>query len=172
MNNWVCRVGLVLLCVPLLLLTSCGEQVVVPPITDGFTCYADMTYQEMELKGKLTCGKDGTVQMQFDEPKSLKGITLRWDGNEMKMMLGEMSMSVPQEKVPQGALLYCLAQVMAADPKEGKAVDDRYVITGEMEGKTYELVCDPQTGTPLTLSIPEEELTATFTEFQSLKPEE
>lgn len=172
MNKWVCRVGLVLLCVPLLLLTSCGEKAVVPPITDGFTCYADVTYQEMELKGKLTCGKDGTVQMRFDEPKSLKGITLLWDGNEMKMALGEMSMSVPREKVPQGALLCCLAQVMAADHKEGKAVDDRYVIAGETEGKAYELVCDPQTGTPLSLSIPDEELTATFTDFHSLKPEE
>ena len=41
--------------------------------------------------------------------------------------------------------------------------------SGEVGGKAYELVCDPDTGAPVSLSMPEEELAAVFTEFTSLE---
>ncbi|MBE6807162.1 MAG: hypothetical protein E7527_04020 [Ruminococcaceae bacterium] len=168
MNKWVYRIAW-LFTLPLLFLTGCGETATAPPITDGFTCHTAVTYREMSLEGDLTCGKDGSVRMAFDQPKSLYGIALRWDGTEMQMELGEMSLAVPAEKVPQSALLCCLARVLSADHDAGSRTDEGYVITGQVEGKAYELVCDPASGTPVSLSIPEEELSATFTEFQALE---
>lgn len=168
MNKWVRKMGL-FLALPWLVLTGCGESDAVPPITDGFTCHTEITYREMTLEGDLSCGKDGSVEISFDQPKSLYGITLRWDGREMRMALGEMSLTVAAEKVPQSALLCCLAQVLASDHETGSRTDTGYVITGEVEGKAYELVCDPDTGTPISLHIPEEELMATFTEFSVLE---
>ena len=171
MNKWVYKVAL-FLSVPMLLLVGCGDAAPASPITDGFSCHAAVTYREMDIEGDLTCGKDGTVELSFDQPKSLYGITLRWDGKEMKMALGEMSLAVPAEKVPQSALLCCLAQVLAADHGGGTNTDDGYVIAGEVDGKTYELVCASDSGTPIALSMPEEELTATFTEFKTLESTE
>ena len=169
MNKWVCRWAL-LLALPLLLLSGCGEETVPSPITDGFTCHATISYREMSIEGDLTCGTDGAVEMTFAQPKSLYGITLRWNGTEMTMALGEMSLAVPADKVPQSALLCCLAGVLAADHSAGSRTDDGYVIDGEIEEKTYQLVCDSATGVPLSLTMPEEELTATFTDFKSLEP--
>lgn len=167
MNKWVCK--MMLLVLPLVMLCGCGESAAVLPITDGFTCHTAVSYREMSIEGTLACGKDGTVEMSFDQPKSLYGITLRWDGNEMKMALGDMSLAVPAEKVPQSALLCCLAGVLAADHDEGVRADAGYVITGEVDGKAYELVCDPEIGAPISLALPEEELTAVFTEFKALE---
>ena len=168
MNKWVYKAAL-LLALPLLLLTGCGETNTAPPITDGFSCHATVSYREMSIEGALTCGKNGLVELSFDQPKSLYGITLRWDGTEMKMVLGDMSLAVPAEKVPQSALLCCLAGVLSADHGDGTITDTGYVMTGEVDGNAYELVCDPDTGTPRTLSMPEEELIATFTDFKALE---
>lgn len=171
MNKWVYKM-MGLLTLPLLLLTGCGDTGAAVPITDGFSCHTAVSYREMELEGTLTCGKDGAVEMDFDRPKSLYGITLRWDGAEMKMVLGEMSLSVPAEKVPQSALLCCLAGVLAADHGDGTTTEAGYVMAGEMDGKAYELVCDPSSGTPVSLSVPEEELIATFADFKTLETAE
>lgn len=168
MNKWVYQIG-ALLCAMLLFLSGCGDANTVPPITDGFTCHTVVTYREMSLEGDLTCGKDGGVQMTFAQPKSLYGITLAWDGQEMTMELGGMSLSVEADKVPQSALLCCLARVLGADHGAGSRTEDGYVIAGEIEGKAYELVCDATSGTPLSLSIPDEELTATFSDFKALE---
>lgn len=170
MKKWVYKIG-VLLLAPLLLLTGCGDTHTAPPITDGFTCHTAVTYREMSIEGDLTCGKDGTVQMAFDQPKSLYGITLAWDGQEMAMELGGMSLTVAADKVPQSALICCLARVLAAKHGDGSRTDDGYVIAGEVDGMAYELVCDPTSGTPVSLSMPEEELTATFTDFEMLESE-
>lgn len=171
MNKWVYRLGLFLMW-PLLLLTGCGETATTPPITEGFSCHTVITYREMCLEGELTCGKGGAVEMAFVQPKSLNGITLRWDGKEMQMALGGMHLTVAAEKVPQSALLCCLAQVLTAEHKAGNRTDSGYVITGELDGKGYELVCDPAVGAPLSLSLPEEELSATFTDFRVLEETE
>ena len=168
MNKRVCRIG-VLLMLPLFVFSGCGQKAAIPPITDGFTSHVAVEYREMLIEGDLTCGQDGAVAMDFTLPKSLYGVSLRWDGQEMSIALGGMHLAVPAEKVPQSALLCCLAGVLAADHEMDGTTDEGSVITGQVDGKAYELVCDAKTGFPLRLSMPEEELEATFTAFQLLE---
>ena len=166
MNNRVCRTVAVLMAVAL---TLCGCQKSAPqPDTDGFTCRATVRYREMDVEGTLTCTEDGKMTLDFTLPQSLYGVTLGFDGDEMTMGLGGMDMSVPTEQIPQSALLVCLLRTLSAPHPDGAETEEGLVIRGEAEQTVYVLVCDPVSGLPRSLSVPDEELEAVFTDVKTL----
>ena len=153
----------------LTLLCGCGAKGsggATDPITEGFSCRAAIRYGEMDIDARLTCTPEGKMTVAFALPKSLSGVTLGWDGTDMTMELGGISLAVPAEKVPESALIRCLVQVLSATHPAGSRTQEGYVINGEVEGKAYALVCDPTTGLPVSLTVPEEGLEAAFTEAQ------
>ncbi len=149
-------------------LVGCGAEKAPEPPENGFTCRTAVQYQDMTVEGTLTCTADGTMTLECTLPKSLYGVTLGYDGTGMTMGLGEMQIAVPAEKVPQSALIGCLARVLTADHTAGEMTDEGYVISGSVEEVAYTLVCDPITGLPTSLSVPAQQLTAVFTEVASL----
>ena len=151
-----------------LLVSGCSASPSVEPITSGFACHTAMQYRDMAVEGELTCSVDGRATLAFTLPKSLQGVTLGWDGSGMTMELGGMRMAVPTEKVPESALIRCLLTVLTATHPTGDLTDDGYVIDGQVEHLTYTLVCDPTSGLPLSLSIPDEPLEAVFTDMTRL----
>lgn len=166
MNKRVCRAVAVTAAV---VLTLCGCQQPAPePDTDGFTCRATVRYREMDVEGTLTCTEDGKMTLDFTLPKSLQGVTLGFDGTEMTMGLGGMDLTVPTEQIPQSALLVCLLRTLSAPHPDGTETEEGLVIRGEVEQTAYVLVCDPASGLPRSLSVPDEELEAVFTEVKSL----
>ena len=170
MKYWVTRfaAAAAAVCMVLTAVGCGGNKPSTTPVTDGFTCRTAIQYREMAVEGDLTCSEAGQMELTFTLPKSLQGITLGWDGEAMTMQLGGMRMDLPVEKVPQGALIRCLLQVLTAAHPHGTVTDEGYVITGETEGVAYALVCDPTSGLPRSLSVPQEELEATFTEITYL----
>ncbi|MBQ5840803.1 MAG: hypothetical protein IIW40_02490 [Clostridia bacterium] len=132
------------------------------PVTDGFTCRAEIQYHELELHAQLSRQDDGKLLLAFSLPKSLSGVALGWNGSAMTMELGGMSVAVPADRVPQGALIQRLLQVLSTTPSGGSVTDEGYVMTGDVDGEAFTLVCDPQTGLPRSLSLPTEELEAAF----------
>jgi hypothetical protein len=134
------------------------------PVTYGFSCSAVIQYHELELQSQLSRESGGKLQLAFSAPKSLKGVVLGWDGESMTMKLGGMSVAVPTERVPQGALIQRILQVLAATPADGTVTDEGYVMSGTVDELAYTLVCDPQTGLPRSLSVPSEELEAVFSD--------
>ena len=162
------RVGAFALSVLLVLFTlvGCGaaSERSVRPVTDGFSCRIEAAYGEMTVAGTLICPQKDTVQLQFDQPSSLSGITLGYDGSRMTMELAGMSIGLAAEKVPQSALIRSLAGVLSAVPGGGELTDEGYVVTGLTGDRAYTLVFDPATGMPRSLSVPEDSLQATFSE--------
>ena len=153
----------------LLCLCGCGKKTAIQPITDGFTAQATIRYKEMDVKGQFSCSTDGRVTMVFTEPKSLDGVTLGWNGTQMQMQLGGMAIEVAEERMPDGGLIRCLTRVLShVESQKGEQDGNDYVIRGEAEGKAYTLVCDAQTGLPKSLSVPDEHLTAEFTQVTKL----
>lgn len=147
-----------------LMLAGCGTPSTAPPVTDGFTCRVAMQYQDMAVEGDLTCTRDSGASLTFTLPPSLQGITLSCDSAGMAMELGGMHLTVPADAVPQGALVRCLASVLASTHPTGVLTEEGYVIRGEAEGVAYTLACDPTTGLPLSLSVPTQNLEAVFTD--------
>ncbi len=163
MKQWVFKMTAVM--AAMLMLVGCGAPQTTTPVTDGFTCHAAIQYREMAVEGTLASTQDGKLTLAFSLPKSLQGVTLGFDGTEMTMELGGMSLTLPTEKVPESALIRCLLGVLTAAHPKGSVTEEGYVISGEAEGKAYALVCDPTSGLPLSLSVPEEELEAVFTDM-------
>ena len=150
-------------------LCGCKTEPAIDPITDGFAAQADIRYKEMDVKGQFSCSSDGRVNMEFSQPKSLDGVTLGFDGTSMQMKLGDMTISVAEDSMPDGGLIRRLSQVLAAvQPQEGQKKDGDYVITGTAEGVSYTLVCDAATGLPKSLSVPDEQLEVTFSQVTKL----
>ncbi len=142
------------------------------PVTDGFTCRTEIQYHELELHAQLSRQTDGKLLLAFSLPKSLDGVVLGWNGRAMTMELGGMSVTVPTERVPQGALIQRLLQVLSATPSAGTVTDEGYVMNGDIDGEAYTLVCDPQTGLPRSLSLPSEELEVAFSDCTLLQTEQ
>ena len=71
----------------LLLCTACNSQNKNPekPVTTGFACDVDMTYQDMRVKGHLTRMSAGTLKMEFTEPATLNGMSMEWDGETISV---------------------------------------------------------------------------------------
>ena len=153
----------------LLCLCGCGTKSTIQPITDGFTAQATIRYKEMDVAGQFSCSADGRVNMVFSLPKSLDGVTLGWNGSEMQMRLGGMTITVAEDSMPDGGLIRCLTRVLAAvEPTGGKKEGERYVIDGNADGTPYTLVCDAESGLPLSLSVPDEQLEVTFSDVMTL----
>lgn len=108
------------------------------------------------------------MTLDFTLPKSLQGVTLGFDGTEMTMGLGGMDLAVPTEQIPQSALLVCLLRTLSASHPDGAETEEGLVVRGEVEQTAYVLVCDPVSGLPRSLSVPDEELEAVFTEVKPL----
>ena len=152
-----------------LCLCGCGTKSRIDPITDGFTAAATIRYKEMDVAGQFSCSSDGRVNMTFSLPKTLDGVTLGWNGSEMQMRLGGMTIAVSEDSMPDGGLIRCLTRVLASvKPQEGKREGADYVIGGEMDGTAYTLVCDVATGFPKSLSVPDEQLEVTFADVTIL----
>lgn len=163
MKKWICSllVG-VLLCG----LVGCGSagNSKVQPVTKGFSCQVTVDYRELALVGELQCSPEGKLQLTFFQPSPLSGLSIGWDGQDMTMELGDVSVSVSPDKVPQSALIKSLLGVLSAKPANGEMTHEGYVMEGSVDGLAYTLVCDGTTGLPLSLSVPENELSATFTQ--------
>ncbi len=148
------------------MLFGCGKHRddAATPVTAGFTCEVGIDYRGMALKGQLSRVQDGRLLVTLSEPPSLSGMAISWDGKEMAMEIGGVRVPVNAANVPQGALMKSLLTVLAAKPDAGEVTDEGYVVQGEIDGKAYTVVCAPDTGLIRSLSVPDDELTVTFSE--------
>ena len=163
MKQWISRAVSLLCGCGLLLLVSCGTGGgAAPAVTRGFTADAAAAYGEMTLQGKVRCAPDGKLQLTVSQPKSLSGVTIGWDGTDMTMELAGTSVKIPPEKVPESAFINELLAVLTAEHPVGQSTDEGTAFTGQVNGMAYTLVCDADSGLPKSLSVPENEMTVTF----------
>lgn len=74
------------------------------PVTTGFECDADLTYRDMQVKGHLTRLTTGTLTLDIDEPETLKGMTMQWDGETVSVKMYGLSFGLDPAAVPETAL--------------------------------------------------------------------
>ena len=169
MKKWICAVCAWLLC---LLPAGCMRTGggTVQPVTKGFTCQIAMQYRDLALKGQLSRQEDGRLLLTFSEPSSLCNVAIGCDGEKLTMELAGMSIAVDPEKVPHRALIACLQRAFSQKTASVRTGSEGLVVEAGDGGTACTLVCDLTTGLPRSLSMPEEELEAAFSDVHLLTP--
>lgn len=149
-----------------LLVAGCRPSAAEPQSAE-FSCTVEATYRELNVKGTLTRYGAGTLALAFDEPETLNGLTVRWDGEAITLSLHGLEFTADAASVPESALgTEIVAALDAALRGEGERREAGGVLTvnGSGPNGAYTLTFDAQSGVPLALSVPSLPLTVTFSE--------
>ena len=162
MRKWVTVLVAGWLC---LCAAGCKKQVAAPAATTDFSCNIQAVYDQLAVTGTLVRRSAGTLELAFTSPETLNGLTAVWDGEDVTLQMHGLSFSVNADALPEQALgdgvLAALDSVLdgAMTPTlEG----DTAVYEGTVEQGAYTLVCDKQSGKPLSLTMPSLKLQVTF----------
>lgn len=157
----------------MLLVTGCRQLTqTAEPVGVDFTCRIQADYKDMDVEGTLIRQTAGMLKLTFSAPESLAGMTAVWDGESVGLEMNGLSFSVDPATVPESALGEEIVAVLdAAIRGDGERTqeDDKLIIRGNGNNGAYELVCDAQTGVPLSLSVPSIPLSVTFSNFKQTK---
>lgn len=143
------------------------------PITTGFSCGVDVSCNDMNVKGRITRSSAGTLLFEVEEPKTLNGMTMQWDGDSVSLKLFGLSFDVNPENIPQTALARSILNVLDAAVGmhgEGEETKEGLVTKGTASIGEFEILSDSKTGNLLKLRIPSAGLTASFSDFATEKP--
>lgn len=152
------------------LLTSCapGSSGHTAPTFTGFSCSADIAYRDLTVKGRLSRVSAGTLTLDIEEPSTLSGMTLSWDGEQIQVKMLGLSVDLEPADIPASALGSALVDTLdAALRVQDQAVlsDGVMKLDGECAAGSYTVTSDPATGALLTLTVPDLELSASFADF-------
>ena len=124
--------------------------------------------RRQQVQGHLTRLTTGTLSLDIDEPETLKGMTMQWDGETVSVKMYGLSFGLDPAAVPETALGRSLLAALdaALHPSgEGKVTENGLVTNGEAAGGAFTITSDPETGSLLSLELPSAQLKATFTNF-------
>ncbi|MDD2361815.1 MAG: hypothetical protein PHH84_02480 [Oscillospiraceae bacterium] len=154
----------------LLILPSCSKKASSEqPIMIGFSCNIEAKYDEMNIKGYLTRSAAGTLRFDIDEPETLNGLSMQWDGNEISIKLNGISFNVEPDNIPQSALGKCILGALdsALGVRDaGELTDEGLLTKGVSSAGEFEIISDPATGSLLNLKMPSVKLEAKFSDFK------
>ena len=158
------------LCCLCLAFCSCGQsgKSAQQPVTTDFACDVQLTYRDMNVSGHLTRYSAGTLSMDFEQPDTLSGLTMIWDGETISVKMHGLTFGVDPATVPESALgkgiLDVLDTALRTDAG-GQISGGQLKISGESVNGEFELISDPETGNLLSMKVPSLGITATFSNF-------
>ena len=151
-----------------LLTAGCRPKQTAPPITADFSCSFSAQYHEMAVAGTLIRRSAGTLELSFTEPPTLEGLTAVWDGERVTLAMLGLTFEVDPDDLPEGALgeavVDALDRVFRGEI-DGRDEGETTIYEGTGENGTYILVCDRESGRPISLSVPQLSLSARFFEY-------
>lgn len=121
----------------------------------------------MQIKGHLTRLTTGTLTLDIDEPETLKGMTMQWDGETVSVKMYGLSFGwiLPPCRKPPWREPSRRPGRRPASLGGGEVTENGLVTNGEAAGGAFTITSDPETGSLLSLELPSAQLKATFTNF-------
>lgn len=150
-----------------LLLTSCKVTTQTPPVGDGFRCSVGIRYDGTEVSGVLDRTQQDNTTLTVTQPQEIEGLTMAWDGQALTLSYAGLSLDVEAERVPAGAAVGVLCDVLDLAVKQSAQGDNSAVINGNSTCGEYEIQFDSETGYPLSLEVPALDLSVSFADWEA-----
>lgn len=153
------------LCLLVLILGGCRSKTATEVKASDFSCAFEATLGDTVFGGTLTRYTVGTLELTFDKPETVDGLTASWDGETVHLRFYGLSFDVDADSFPEQALgealVGALDAVMRGETSQ-TTQDGMLTVNGELDGVTYTLVCDGDSGLPRQFSVPEYALQVNF----------
>ncbi len=153
-----------LLLVCALLFAGCGKSP--PPITEGFSCTVSLEYDGAAYEGIFTRSAAQSGMLALTSPPSVNGLSMAWEGEEVVLSYGGMTLRLDEEKLPVGAAVKIVSRALDACAAQSSAAGG--TIHGELAGTAFVIAFDEQSGFPAKLELPSVPITVTFSAWQKL----
>ena len=141
-----------------------------PKITSlNFSTDARVSYKSYDLIDcKMVSVEDGPLTIDIEKPVLLSGLQIVCQNEGCTIKVGSLSYEADINQFPQVGFGNILRQslILAKDSTEAeKNEDGTWTIKSQLESSHVELKIDGETGYPISLSIPEEEINVIFMNF-------
>ncbi len=161
------KILLVLLLIMALVMAGCGEKKEVKPVTDGLQCDISVSYNGMQIKGRLQKPKDGTCAIKITDPPALAGVTMSFTEKGVKLGYLGLSYTLSADALPETGFGQILVNTLnnAKTGLSGTKSGDEYILKGSGETGSFTLTVD-QNALPKKLSVPSAGFEADFHNYK------
>lgn len=173
MKRW--QYGWFFLLLPFLLLAGCNapqNSVPIPPEVSGpFQSTVSLTGEHVAAQAQFSRLEDGAYTLCLQEPAELEGMCLRFEPGLLTIEYRGLVGSYQSDSVPQNLIGMQLVEAVRMLGQEGAvelALDgDLLKANGQLQNGhgNFEATIHAQTGALASITIPEDDFQATFTEF-------
>ncbi|MDR0974350.1 MAG: hypothetical protein LBL80_01515 [Ruminococcus sp.] len=143
------------------------------PISDTpFSARMEIDTEDIDFVSNVKRLGMGLWEMEVLEPEAIKGLTIVYDGKSVSSTMNGFTQTQPIENVTDSAVFLQIFRtidnaISTVDP-QGKTVDGKYVLDGEIPTSSFEIIFNPETNAPEEIKLPEAAMQAYISEFQIL----
>lgn len=172
-----------LLCLTLLLfllLTACGKtsgdsNERPPAIPSSFQTTAEVNTPLQTFKAEVEYKSINNCTIRFTAPATINGIEMVWDGTMCRLQYKDVGFDVDLSKFPQSAagsqIINSVTAALKLENIEIEKTGDNWSYSGVTKSGKFEIIQDGKTGYLTSISLPEQKVTVTFTNFQPFSAE-
>lgn len=152
------------------MLSGCGKEVAKTPKIDNlFTCKAEFSCNGFEGEANVSRLGDGMWDVEFAAPKTLEGVKLLFNNDEIKASYLGLSFTLPKESAPaQSALTLFFDAVddtILAEEMESKQGETESKYFGENEAGAFEITVSAENGVITRVEIPSQSCVVDISEY-------
>lgn len=151
----------------LFVLAGCGQKNTVAPISEGFSCTADIQVGEKNYTAKILASGGGVFSAELTKPKSVKGLKFLFDGEEITVSYLGLKYTPENLPIDTGFAVVLKDVLSSVNNAAEQAVykDGSYVVEGSANGTDYSFYVT-EAGYPVKLTAPSLDLMVIFSDVQ------
>ena len=133
----------------------------------GFSCDADVAYNETELKAKLFVGENGYFCAEITYPEVIEGMKCEWSGERVTLSYLGITKDIDPESIPYFNYARLVRDILGglAENVVASALKDTFVYNGTGKYGDYQIEFRAD-GFPIKLELPSASLVVAFYNFQ------
>lgn len=140
-------------------------------LANSFTAAVDITYNELSISGDISRTADNKISLTVNSPEALKGLTFNFDGNNTTVSYYGISFELPENtasaKACINAISLAIDNALNGTDTTKNQKDGKLEINGKIADGEYTAIINEKTGIPLSIIIPDLNLSCTFSSFNS-----